>query len=312
MPRRPGSSIDSPARRQPPFPRQSVDRIQTAAEGNPLYVEEFLAMLVDDGLLKQLPDGTWQAAETIDDVRVPPTITALLAARLERLAPAERAAAERASVVGRIFEQAAVAELTDEALRPDVGRSLLALVRKELVRPERSELTAGDAFKFRHILIRDAAYEALPKAERADLHERFADWLERTAGDRLAELEEIVGYHLERAHHYRIELGESGERVERLAERAIVYLWPAGRIALERGDTRLGLALLQRTRSLMSPSSPDLVELLLDVADAQWELGDAAADLMSIADAETALPFATPTWSTSLCADACEPCPAPK
>ena len=97
-------------------------------------------------------------------------------------------------------------------------------MRKELVRPERSELSAGDAFKFRHILIRDAAYEALPKAERADLHERFADWLERTVGDRLAEYEEIVGYHLEQAHRYRTELGETGERCAALAERAGAHL----------------------------------------------------------------------------------------
>jgi class 3 adenylate cyclase/tetratricopeptide (TPR) repeat protein len=275
------------------IPEAIVERIQAAAEGNPLYVEEFLGMLVDDGLLKQTPDGTWQAAETIDDVRVPPSIAALLAARLERLAPAERAAAERASVVGRIFEEAAVVELTDEVFRSDVGRSLLALVRKELVRPDRSELTAGDAFRFRHILIRDAAYEALPKAERAALHERFADWLERTSGDRLAELEEIVGYHLERAHAYRTELGERDDHVARLAERAVRYLWPAGRIARQRGDTRLALAHFQRARSLTPPASPDLAELLLDIADTHWEFGDAAADLTAIADAEAALPFAT-------------------
>ena len=250
-------------------------------------------MLVDDELLKQRTDGTWEAADSIDDVRVPPTITALVAARLERLAPAERSAAERASVVGRIFEQAAVVELTDEALRPDVGRSLRALVRKELVRPDRSELTAGDAFKFRHILIRDAAYEALPKAERAQLHERFANWLERIAGDRLAELQEIVGHHLERAHHYRTELGESSDHVARLAERAVVYLWPAGQMAAEQGNPSLALAIFQRTRSLLSPSSSDLSELWLDVADSHWELGQAAADLTSIAEAEAALPFAT-------------------
>ena len=136
-------------------------------------------MLVDDGALVEGADGAWIAATTLAEVRVPASISVLLSARLERLAPDERAVAERASVVGRVFEQAAVAELASDALRPAVGRSLLALVRKELVRPERSELSAGDAFTFRHILIRDAAYEALPKVERAVLHERFADWLER-------------------------------------------------------------------------------------------------------------------------------------
>jgi predicted ATPase len=169
-----------------------------------------LAMLVDDGRLVEAGDGTWQVTGDLGTVPVPASISALLAARLEQLAPAERAVAERASVVGRVFEAAAVSELSDDALRPAVSASLLALVRKELVRPERSELTAGDAFRFRHILIRDAAYAALPKADRAALHERFADWLEQTAGERLPELEEIVGHHLEQAHRYRTELGESG------------------------------------------------------------------------------------------------------
>ena len=146
-------------------------------------------MLVDDGLLIASADGSWSAADDpCEAVRIPPSISALLSARLERLAPDERAVAERASVVGRVFEQAAVTELVDDALRPEVERNLLALVRKELVRRESTELSAGDAFKFRHILIRDAAYEALPKAERAVLHERFADWLERTVGARSARI----------------------------------------------------------------------------------------------------------------------------
>jgi tetratricopeptide (TPR) repeat protein len=250
------------------LPEPVVERIQAAAEGNPLYVEELLAMLVDDGLLRQQPDATWQASETIADVRVPPTISALLAARLERLGPAERSVAEAASVIGRVFEQAAVSELAEDALRPEVARSLLALVRKELVRPDRSEITAGDAFKFRHMLIRDAAYEALPKAERAVLHERFADWLERTAGDRLTELEEIHGYHLERAHHYRIELGETGAQVEQLGARAGERFATAGMRAYERGDTNAAAGLLGSAVDLGGPNaSPGLI----------LEFGNAAA-----------------------------------
>jgi tetratricopeptide (TPR) repeat protein len=120
----------------------------------------------------------------------------------------------------------------------------LALVRKELVRPDRSELTAGDAFRFRHILIRDAAYAALPKADRAALHERFADWLERTAGQRLAELEEIVGHHLEQAYRYRTELGETGPALESLAERAAQRLTAAGLRAFDRSDARAAVDLL--------------------------------------------------------------------
>jgi class 3 adenylate cyclase len=270
-------------------PATIAERILTAAEGNPLFVEEMLRMLVDDGLLRKGADGHWQALDELADVRIPASINALLSTRLERLAPEERAVAERASVVGRVFEQAAVAELASASLRPSVGRSLLALVRKELLRPEYSELSAGDAFKFRHILIRDAAYEAVPKAERAVLHERFADWLERTVGDRLAESEEIVGYHLEAAHRYRIELGEGGEPVETLAERAATRLAAAGARAFDRGDSRGAANLAERVlrlRPLLDPRSrrllPQFIDALIDlgILDAArgWlDQGDVAA-----------------------------------
>jgi class 3 adenylate cyclase/tetratricopeptide (TPR) repeat protein len=223
-----------------------LDRVAAAAEGNPLFLEEMLAMLVDDGLLAESPDGTWSATAELAAVRVPASISALLAARLEQLDPAERDVAERASVVGRVFEAAAVSELSEAARRPAVGPSLLALVRKELVRPDRSQLTAGDAFRFRHILIRDAAYAALPKADRAALHERFADWLERTPGERLAELEEIVGHHLEQAHQYRTELGETGPALDALGRRAGERLAAAGKRASERGDAGAAVELLRR------------------------------------------------------------------
>ncbi len=90
-------------------------------------------------------------------------------------------------------------------------------MRKELLRPDRTQLAGDDAYRFRHLLIRDAAYEALPKSTRADLHERFADWLEAHGAD-LVELDEILGYHLEQAHRYRLELGPADERAEQLAD----------------------------------------------------------------------------------------------
>jgi class 3 adenylate cyclase/tetratricopeptide (TPR) repeat protein len=241
-------------------------RILEAAEGNPLYIEEMLAMLVDEGLLVERLGG-WQVEGESDRVRVPPTISALLAARLEQLAPDERALAERAAVVGRVFEQAAVTELAPEGLRAGVARGLVALVRKELVRPERSELSAGDAFKFRHILIRDAAYDALPKSERAELHERFADWLERTVGERAPEYQEILGHHLEQAHRFRSDLGETGERVEALRQRAGEQLAASGRGAYERGDARAARGLLERAVTLLPLDSRDRIRSLLLLGD---------------------------------------------
>ena len=253
------------------LPAEVVERIEIAAEGNPLFVEEFLGMLQDDGLLRETADG-WEAAIAVADVNVPASISALLAARLEQLAPSERKVAERASVVGRIFEAEAVTELADETLRPDVRASILALVRKELVRPDRSELTAGEAFKFRHILIRDAAYDALPKAERADLHERFANWLERTARDGAIELDEIVGHHYAEAHRYRTELGETGEHVDGLAHQATERLLASGRRSLDRGDARSAVRLLAAAIA-MQPRNEELDTARLDLAQALADAG---------------------------------------
>ena len=164
-------------------------RIREAAEGNPLFVEEMVAML------RESHGG---------DVAVPPTIQALLAARLDQLDPPDRDVLQSGSVEGRVFHRGAVQALaTDES---QVTTRLTALVRKELVRPDKSLLPGEDAFRFRHLLIRDAAYNALPKATRAELHERFADWLGEH-GSTLVELDEILGYHLEQAYRYRSELG---------------------------------------------------------------------------------------------------------
>jgi hypothetical protein len=151
-------------------------RIVTAAEGNPLFLEEMLALVRASGH---------------GEISVPPTIQALLAARLDQLDPAERAVLERGSVEGYVFHESAVQALGDgEPLTP----LLAALVRKQLIRPDSPQFGGGDAYRFRHLLISDAAYDALTKAVRADLHGRFADWLEERAAD-LVELDEILGVH---------------------------------------------------------------------------------------------------------------------
>jgi class 3 adenylate cyclase len=173
-------------------------RVTAAAEGNPLFVEEMLAMLIDDGLLER-SNGDWVPAGDLGAVTVPPTIQALLSARLERLDGIERDVIERASVEGKVFHRGAVVELSEDDVRDAVGAHLQSLVRKELVRPEEADFPGEDAFKFRHLLIRDAAYDAMPKELRAELHERFAGWLEAAAEDRILEYEEILGFHLEQA-----------------------------------------------------------------------------------------------------------------
>jgi hypothetical protein len=175
-----------------------------------------------------------------------------------------------------VFEQAAVTELAIEALRAEVGPSIAALVRKEFVRPERSELTAGDVFKFRHILIRDAAYEALPKAERAILHERFADWLERRSATDQGEYDLIVGYHLEQAYRYRTDLRDDRATTDRLAARALAYIAPAGKAAQERRDPHAAVSLLRRAVNLCPPGR-QRIELLIDLRSALLMAGEREA-----------------------------------
>ena len=232
------------------------ERILTAAGGNPLFVEEMAAMLQESG------SGA---------ARVPPTIQALLAARLDQLERAERRVLERAAVEGDIFHRGAVQTLAPEESR--LTARLTSLVRKELIRPDKEQFPGEDAFRFRHLLIRDAAYDSLPKALRADLHEQFALWLEERAHD-LVELDEILGYHLERAFLYRAEFGPGGEEGQALAKRAAVRLSSAGQRAFSRGDMPGAANLLARTVALLPRENPDRAELLPDLATALAEIGE--------------------------------------
>ncbi len=219
-------------------------RIMAAAGGNPLFLTEMVAM----------------AAET-DDVEVPPTLRALLAARLDRLDPAERRVLESGSVEGELFHRGAVHALAPEETQ--ITPRLAALTRKELIRPDRAQVPGDDGFRFRHLLIRDAAYEALPKSARAGLHERFADWLDEHGAD-LVELDEIVGYHLEQAAAYRAELDQLDDR---LALRASARLATAGTRALRPGGERPAARLLERSLALKRPIELDVdLELLLSAA----------------------------------------------
>jgi len=227
-------------------PGELRERIARAAGGNPLFIEEMLAM----------------AGDAEGDVVVPPTLRALLGARLDQLDTAERSVLERGAIEGEIFHRGAV-----QALAPDeaqVTPRLAALVRKGLIRSDKPLIQGEDAFRFRHLLIRDAAYDALPKATRAELHRRFASWLEAHGTD-LVELEEILGYHLERACFYRVELGMPDDGSLTAAARR--HLMAGGQRAAQRQDYRAALSLFERAAALAPPAE---VDLLLEV-----ELGEA-------------------------------------
>jgi class 3 adenylate cyclase/tetratricopeptide (TPR) repeat protein len=254
------------------LPAEALDRINEAAGGNPLFVEQLLSMMIDDGVLVR-QNGGWIPAGDLSSVPVPPSVAALLAARLERLTDDERRAIECAAVVGREFYAGAVRDLLPDPIRDDAPDLIRSLIRKELVRADRSAVPGEEAFRFRHILIRDAAYQSIPKERRAGLHEGFAAWIGRVGGERAEELEEIVGYHLEQAFRYREALGPLDDEARRLAARASARLATAGRRALARHDLAAVASLLRRAEALLEPTDPDRLSLLPDLALALWEIG---------------------------------------
>jgi class 3 adenylate cyclase/tetratricopeptide (TPR) repeat protein len=233
------------------FDPEARRRIREAAEGNPLFAEQLAALALDGG-------------PTV----LPPTIQALLAERLDRLEPTERIVLEHASVVGREFSRDHVVALAPAELHRAVGAHLLSLTRKGLIRPDEA-VAARDGFRFHHILIRDAAYDGMPKAARAALHERLADLLERA--ERHSELEEIVGYHLEQA--YRLQ-GDLGVVDAELGVRAGERLATAGRRALARGDARAAVNLLGRAAALFPDGDLRRLSLLPEYASALIRAGE--------------------------------------
>lgn len=257
------------------FPDGVTRKIVAAAEGNPLYVEEILKMLIDDRALEK-QDGRWAIAGELGDFSIPPTIHALVAARLDRLGPSEQSVTQRASVIGKTFWWGAVSRLTPESQRGRVGHHLQTLSRKELVLPDVSTFAGEDAFRFAHIMIRDAAYQAMSKELRADLHEEFARWLLERAGEREREYEEILGYHFEQAYRLRDELGKSDEKSDKLAEEARGRLTQAGTRAFARSDMPAAANLLSRAAKLLPIRDPRRAELTLLWIDALIELGELA------------------------------------
>jgi tetratricopeptide (TPR) repeat protein len=240
---------------------ETRQRVVTASEGNPLYVEQLVSMLRD----RTIAPG--------DDVVVPPTIAALLSARLDALSAPERAVIEPASVIGVHFPGAAVHQLVPDALRPSVPAHLDTLRGKQFIQP--TTLTGEDeAYRFHHVLVRDATYQSLLKRARATLHEEFVVWAERVNAERGREMEfeEILGYHLEQAVRYRSELGPLDDHGRELARRAAKKLSNAGMRALDRSDMPAAASLLGRSVDLLEPSDPVRLELVPDLGEALMAL----------------------------------------
>jgi class 3 adenylate cyclase len=248
------------------FDPELTGRILEAAQGNPLFLEQVIAHLVD----QRITEAT--TARDREEVTIPGSLTALLEARLDSLSDLQRAVLQRGSIEGQVFHRGAVSTLMPGDMRGEVASSFGPLMQKEFISPGQAELAGEDAFRFRHLLIKDAAYRALPKETRAELHERLAGWLEDVAGPRLPELEEIVAYHLEAAFRYREEL-KGADAASALAHRAAARFAAAGERASKRGEVGAATSLLGRAAELGDPGHHDRVQLLLKLADVAESAG---------------------------------------
>lgn len=236
------------------------ERIVKLAEGNPLFLEQLAAV------------------QTEDDTQLPSTIQAVLAARIDRLAQGERAVLEHASVQGRGLYVGGVVALLPELDRAAITGHLVSLVNKRLMRPDRSDIRDEDAFRFSHVLIREVAYQGLPRGRRAELHERFADWLAARPGPR----DDIVGFHLAEAYVNRAALGPIGRHERAIAGAAVERLTAAAESARLRGDPAAGARLLERAEAVVDADAEARGELLPELGAALYDAGrlDEAAEML--------------------------------
>jgi class 3 adenylate cyclase/tetratricopeptide (TPR) repeat protein len=258
------------------LPEDVVQRIVAAAEGNPLFVEQMLSMLIDNRAIRQ-EDGHWVRGERYAEIAVPPTIQALLEARLDRLGREERFTVEPAAVIGMQFAVPAVTALAPEATRPQIGERLQTLARKRFI--ESAATAEGEVlFRFHHHLVRETVYGGLLKRARARLHIDFVRWADQVNAERgrALEFEEILGYHLEQAHRYFGELGPLDEQAIATGIDAARRLTGAARRAFARGDMHAAVNLYRRSTALLPADHAQRLALLPELGETLMELGDFA------------------------------------
>jgi tetratricopeptide (TPR) repeat protein len=263
-------------------------RVVEVAEGNPLFVEQLVAYAEEEQV---------EAVQRLD--AVPPSVEALLASRLDLLVPEEREVLQRAAIVGREFRRDTLIDLAPPEASASIDGRLRSLVEKGFLRLSESE----DRLSFNHVLVRDVAYAGIPKAERARLHERVADLLENRAGDRIGEPEEIVAYHLEQAHHYRLSLNPADRVALDLARRAAELLESAARRAGAREDMEAAAKLLHRATELLPRHDPTRLQGLLQLGETlRWlrSLDQAAAVLVEAVECARAAGDRGVEWSARL------------
>jgi class 3 adenylate cyclase/tetratricopeptide (TPR) repeat protein len=246
------------------LPRETETALLERAGGNPLYAGEFARMLADRGLVERRGGATQLAAGA--DIPIPETVQAVIAARLDTLPAERKALLHDAAVIGNVFWVGAVASMSglDEGA---VEQGLRTVARKELLRPVRSSSVKGQAeYAFRHGLIRDVAYQQIPRAVRVQKHRTAAAWIERLAGDRVTDHADILAYHYGRAFQLAKAAGleDATRELEAQVRRFVVM---AGDRALEL-DARRAEALYRQALTLCPPRHPERAGLLGKTAEA--------------------------------------------
>ena len=258
---------------------QVVAAIMRAGEGNPLFIEQMLFMLAEEDRLS----GTSSSSIDPHD-RIPPSLAALLSARLDRLSQAERSTIEAASVFGYLFDPAALPYLSGEDSSDSTEATLHDLVRKQFIQVR--EVTDGsrNSFRFRHILIRDAAYQGTLKRRRAVVHRRCADWLHQREAGTMA-MDELEGFHLEQSYSYERQLGSAPSQIAELQGQAAKCLRNAGFVAWERGDATASANLLGRAVRLFEKEDPERRKVLSVLGAVLRESGETAAAAAALNEA---------------------------
>jgi class 3 adenylate cyclase/tetratricopeptide (TPR) repeat protein len=242
------------------LPAETQQALLERAGGNPLYAEEFARLLADRDLL----------SGSLDDVQLPDSVQALIAARLDTLSPERKSLLQDASVMGKLFWAGAVAEMGDRDPR-DVEQALHELARKELVRPARTSSMEGEReYGFWHLLVRDVCYGQIPRAARAARHRAAASWLEGKASERAEDLADVLAYHYLSA----LELGGASadpKQAQELEANAIRYLALAGEraLALDVASAEASLAKALELAPAGHPERPSLLERWAEAAQQQ-------------------------------------------
>ncbi len=255
------------------IPASTRARLIDTAGGNPLYLEQLAVSLSE---------------QTESEIRpvLPPTIQALLAARLHRLGPGASSVLARAAVIGKYFGVQAVRELLPPEARDPLNRNLQTLAAKGLVQRGPPGTRPVEQYSFRHILIQQAAYRAIPKSLRAELHHRFADWIEYVFAEPLPQRAEILGYHLEQSVGYWSELRPAETQTAELSRRAAAHLETAGCAAYDRGDALAAVNLLDRAAELLPGDDPAAGRLRTSLGTALTEAGELEKARATLDDAQ--------------------------